>query len=292
MNEAKRRVWLYGSGLAIVGGLLGSWWMQRSDADAITLLSSADVQLRMAYAMPLADREGRVLPARAELIAAAEQNLATVDRMTPGMACTAEFRGFAHMLRGECAAAAAAYRTARTCADCTAEQRDVLVFNEARMLAKAGRGTEALAVFAANAEPLDERYGPQRRIEEIGILCDLGRKDEAQARLEAILSESSLDALARLQGAQLCERIGQLLAAQANYQAVAEQVPIANYHLARLKLASGDVDTAFVLLERAASAAPAEVRRLLQEEPSVWQVAAADARFQEYLPLRAATPGR
>ncbi len=292
MNDLVKRCQLYGTGLLVVGGLLGAWWAQRSDADAVTLLSSADVQLRLAYAMPEVDREGKALSARADLIAAAEQHLTTVERLTPGMACTAEFRGFAHMLRGECAAAAAAYRLARGCGDCTAEQRDVLVFNEARMLAKAGRGDEALAVFAANASALDERYGPQRRLEEIGILCDLGRSDVAVTRLANLLADPSIDAMARLQGAQLCERTGQFDLAVANYTAAAEQLPIADYHCARLKLATGDTDMAFVLLERAAGAVPAEVRRLLHEESGAWQAAATEARFQQYLPLRAATPGR
>lgn len=292
MNEMGKRGLLYGLGLGIAVGLLGAWWSADGQADAITLLSSADVQLRLAYAMPERDLGGAPLPARDELIAAAERQLAAVERSDPGMACTAEFRGFAHMLRGECAEAAAAYRRARGCQDCTAEQRDVLVFNEARMLAKAGRGEEALAVFADHAPALDARYGPQRRIEEVEIMCSLGRVDAAKAALQALFQDPALDPMARLQGARLHEKLGQAELADAQYAAVAEQLPIADCHRARLKLAGGDVDTALVLLERAASAAPAEVRRLLREEPGAWQAAAMDARFDQYLSMRPAAPGR
>jgi hypothetical protein len=53
----------------------------------------------------------------------------------------------------------------------------------------------------------------------------------------------------------------------------------------------GEVDTGFELLERAAKAVPAEVRRRIREEAGVWSTVEKDARFQQ-LADRSATPGR
>jgi tetratricopeptide (TPR) repeat protein len=292
MNELAKRLCLYGGAAAVVAALGWVVATHTAEADAVTMLSSADVQLRFAHGMPATDKQGRPLESRAAMIAEAERYLVTVDRVQPGLAVTAEFRGFAHMLRGQYAAAAAKYAEARQCSDCGDEQRDVLAFNEARMLAKAGQGERALEVFAQHAKRLDSRFGTQRRLEEAAILRQVGRAADAQARLDAVVGEASVSPVARLQAGIEYAALGRDDAAAAQLGAVAEEIPIADYHLAQLKLRRGDVDTCLDLLGRAAKAQPAEVRRLLREEAAAWSAVVEDARFQEITKSGPAAPAR
>lgn len=291
MNETTNRILLYGLGVAIAGGLAFAMATNEASADAMTLLSSAQTQLQLAYVIPAKDKQGHELSARQEMIAKAVQSLEQAEQQAPGMACTAEFRGFAHMLLGEYAAAAACYERAQGCRDCEAEQRDVLAFNQARMLAKAGRGDAALTVFRAHQKALDARFGQQREIEEAGVLRGLGRADEAMATLDRALGGDAVEPVVWLQAGLEFEQLGHLDRAEAAFVHVAKTVPAADYHLGRLKLASGAVDSALDCLERAAKAAPAEVKRLVREEPDAWRALAADARFQQ-ITAPAATPGR
>ncbi len=292
MNHIQKRSLLYGSALVIAAGLGGAMANSSTEADVYTLLGSVDVQLRLAYGIPALDKQGKELSARTQMIADAEQHLVAVERLQPGMAVAAEFRGFAKMLRGDHAGAAAAYGVARHCQDCTPEQRDVLTFNQARMLAKAGQGEAALAVFGGAAAALDGRFGAQRAIEEAQILRNLGRKNEAEQRLDAVVQAANIEPMAALQAGIEFEQQGLLVKAEAAYQTAVAAAPIADYHLARLKLRQGDVDKSMELLGRASVALPAEVRRLAQDEPDAWQGVAANARFQELTSLRAAAPGR
>jgi len=54
---------------------------------------------------------------------------------------------------------------------------------------------------------------------------------------------------------------------------------------------TGDVDTALVFLERAAAAAPADVRKRLSKDASAWKLVEADGRFQA-MQGTVASPGR
>lgn len=292
MNETGKRALLYGGAFVLVGGLVTAMLSVRGAADIGTLLSSVDVQLRMAYVLPERDKTGQVVTSRRDMIADAEQKLAEVERRQPGIACAAEFRGFAQMMRGQLLDAAGSYAAARACGDCTPEQRDVLAFNEARMLAQAGQGERALAVFAANAKALDQRFGSQRAIEEAGILRQLGRTEPAVQRLLPIVADDAAEPMAWLQAGQELQRLGRPADAARAFERARASVPIADYELAQLKLAQGEVDKAMELLERAAAAVPVEVRKRIREEAATWQAVAEDARFQELSAPRAAAPGR
>ncbi|MCA8974712.1 MAG: hypothetical protein KDC98_08315, partial [Planctomycetes bacterium] len=158
--------------------------------------------------------------------------------------------------------------------------------------AQAGDGEAALRVFAANGAALDSRFGHQRALEEVGILTDLGRTDEAIRRLDVILADTNAEPMAWVQAGLAFERLGHEDRAASAMQRAAESAPIANYYLARLKLRSGDADTAMDCLKHAALAAPAEVRRLIREEEGAWQELAGDARFEQLRKPVAATPGR
>lgn len=292
MNPIQKRSLLYGAALSIAVGLGYAVTHSSTDADVYTLLGSVDVQLRLAYGIPAQDKQGKELTSRAQMIADAEGYLATVERLQPGMAVATEFQGFAKMLRGNYVEAAAAYGKARQCKDCTEEQGDVLAFNQARMLAKAGQGDAALAVFSAAATRLDARFGAQRVLEEAGILRDLRREAEAERRLDTVVTSATVEPMAALQAGQLFERLGRLDKAESAFQSAAQQAPIGDYHLARLKLQQGQVDKCLELLGRASLALPAEVRRLVSQEPEAWQAVATNAKFQELTSMRAAAPGR
>lgn len=292
MKELQKRALLYGSAVLVLGGLGVAWSLGRSEADAMTLLSSADVQLRLAHAIPAQDAQGKVLETRLVMIADAEANLAIVERIEPGKAVTAEFLGFAHMLRGRFDEAAACYAKARACGDCGDEQRDILLFNQARMLAKAGRREQALQVFASGAQALDGRFGHQRSLEEATILRELGRRPDAEQRLDQVARDAAAAPMASLQAGLEYEKLGHEDKAQAAFERAAKAVPIADYHLASLKLRQGEVDTCMQLLERVAKVLPAEVRRRIQDEPDAWQAVAKTPRFQELSVVQSATPSR
>jgi len=292
MNEPMSRALLYGSAVLAMGGIAVMWANTETEADVMTLLSSADVQLRMAHAIPAVDDAGKPLDKRERMIAAAIEQLERVERMQPGMAVTAEFRGFAHLLHGEFAEAAQLYGKARRCEDCGDEQRDILAFNQARMLAKAGDGVQALEVFQRNKHAFDERFGHQRVLEEAGILRELGRDQEAFDRLHVVSSDVDASPMARLQAGQHYLALGQDSHAVHALESIQGEVPIADYYLARLKLRQGEVDTSLDLLERVSKARPAEVRQKLRDEADAWSVVSQDARFQQITVSQPASPGR
>ena len=292
MNETMSRVLLYGCAVLATVGIAIAWSNTSTDADVMTLLSSADTQLRMAHAIPPVDQQGKPLDQRDVMIDSAIEQLAKVERIEPGMAVTAEFRGFAHMLRGNFGAAAACYQDARSRKDCQAEQRDVLTFNQARMLMQAGKAEQALQVFADHQDALDARYGHQRRLEEATILRSLGRTTEAVARLDIVMKDEHAMPMARLQAGREYSELGLYAQAEDALRSIQNEIAITDYYLAQLKLRQGQSDICIELLERAAKARPAEVRQMLRAEADAWSAVAQDARFQQLSELQPASPGR
>jgi len=293
MNQLQKRSLLYGSAVLALSTIGVAMATVDHDADVMTLLSSADVQLRMAYAIPPeADTKGPDPGARLRMVTEAEQYLASVERREPGKAVTAEFMGFAAMLRGRYDDAAAHYDRARQCADCGDEQRDVLTFNQARMLAKAGRREQALAVFAAAGAALDARFGSQRSLEEATILRELGRRVDPDSRLDQVCQKADVPPMASLQAGLEYVALGHEDKAQAAFERAAKAIPIADYHLAALKLRRGEVDTCLTLLERVSKTQLAEVRRRIREEPDAWRAVADLPRFRELSAEQSATPSR
>lgn len=292
MNELTSRVLLYGSAVVAIAGIAIAWSNTSTEADVMTLLNSADSQLRLANSIPPVDLQGERLDKRDEMIVHAIEQLGKVESIEPGMACTAEFRGFAHMLQGEFSEAAACYQEASTCKDCGDEQRDILAFNQARVLVQAGNATGALDVFAANKTTLDARYGHQRRLDEAVILRGLGRNIEAFTRLEVVTNDVNASPMARLQAGREYVKLGDFAAGEKALNSIHDEVPIADYYLAQLKLCQGQTDMCMELLERVSKVRPTEVRRMLREEAEAWSAVAQDARFQELSKLLPASPGR
>src|SRR5690606_28641183 len=85
--------------------------------------------------------------------------------------------------------------------------------------------------------------------------------------------------------------LGDEARAEQAFTAASGELPIADYHLARLKLRAGQVDICFDALRRAAEARPIEVRRMLREEAEAWSAVAEDARFID-IGSQPASPGR
>lgn len=294
MKQLQKRALLYGGALLVLGGIGVGCMAGRAEADVLTLLSSADVQLRLAYGIPAHAADGRKidLSSRGEMIQQAEAYLADVERMQPGMAVTAEFQGFAAMLRGRYQDAAASYRRARGCADVTGEQRDILAFNEARMLAKAGSREQAVALFEQQASAFDARFGHQRALEQAAVLREMGRRVDAEQLLDDVARDAAAAPMASLQAGEEYLQLGHASKAEAMFRRAAGAVPFADYCLAKLKLQQGDTDTCLQLLEGVAKVQPAEVRRRLREDADAWQAVAKETRFQELCATPPATPGR
>lgn len=292
MKGSTTRWLLYGSAFAVTAGVLSVWRCEDVEADVTVLLGSAKVQLQAAYMTPAVDRDGAELSARAELVAAAVAHLNSVERRCPGMAATAELRGFAHMVCGEHRAAAARYAAARGCEDCGEEQRDVVTFNEARMLVAASEPELALQVLARYRVALDARYGHARRLTEAAILMDLGRREEAVTRWQAVTADATASPMARLEAATGYLDMGLDEAAATALESVGEALPIADYCRARLKLRRGDVDSSFALLRRAHAARPTEVRRRLREDVDAWSTVSDDERLLRLQATPPASPGR
>ena len=98
--------------------------------------------------------------------------------------------------------------------------------------------------------------------------------------------------MARLQAGREYLELGLFDQAGELLLAVREELPIADYHLARLKLRQGDVDTCFELLSRATESRPTEVRRMLRDEAEAWSDVAEDPRFIGLTEPVPASPGR
>jgi tetratricopeptide (TPR) repeat protein len=277
-NDQRKRVALYGIGGSVLAALVFAGFVYEADPDVMTVLGAANVQLRTAFAIPAKGPDGRPLSARADLLASAEHNLAIAERIAPGLAVTAEFRGFLKAIRGDHRGAAREYRQAQDCEDCTADQRTTLLFNEVRQFVAAGDGAAALRAFAERGQALPAECAAQRRIEEAAALHQLGRTADAVAAIDGVLATADAP-LAWLQAGQRLLAMGLVDRATAAFEQARADVPIADYHLAQLKLARGEVDTCLELLERAVRASPAEVRRRLSCDSGAWQEVATDARF-------------
>ena len=81
MNEATSRVLLYGGAVLAIAGIAIAWANTSTDADVMTLLSSADSQLRMAHAIPPVDQNGKPLDQRDVMIESAIEQLTKVERI-------------------------------------------------------------------------------------------------------------------------------------------------------------------------------------------------------------------
>ena len=290
MSKSLRRALLYGSAAPILGALLWLRFGYEAPADFLQLLRGVDAQLRLAHGIPAHDRDGQAVAAHVELLDAASCDLELARQQEPDSPLLLEFDGFLWHLRGNPREAAKCYRRARLMPDCSIEQRDVLAFNEARMQALAGARVEALELLEGAQTEFAAAYQIPCLLERSELLHALARDGEAKKLLEQVRAADA--PVAWIAAGRLYASMGDIEAAESALVAAAVRVPIADAHLALLKLAKGDADSCWQLLERAARLAPAEMRRLLREEPTAWQAIADDARFLRLTEPMSATPGR
>lgn len=291
MRKSTSRGLLYGGAAVVLAGLVYGGFVRKVDQDWMTALSSAQFQMRIAYGMPAQDKAGHPLAAREQLLTSAAEQLAAAARQVPDSPVLVEMQGFLASLRGDARTAAALYRQARMLPGCDADQRDTLVFNEARMLAQSGDRSAALAVLTGCGAGTQPKFADQLILEQASLLYQLGKSEGAVARLDLLMSNSK-DPMAWMSAGSQYADMGRNDAADAAFAKAATQVPVADYHRAKLKLTAGEVDTCLGLLENAVKANPTDTRRLLQQDAATWQVLADNARYQQASAPASAAPGR
>jgi tetratricopeptide (TPR) repeat protein len=280
MNDTGKRCVGYGAGTAVLSALIWAGWIRYQPPDVMTILGSVNTQLRTAYAIPPVDKNGVRLSARDDMVADAGRRIEEAAALEPKMAIVEEFRGFWHMLREEPRQAAACYQKARSMEGCDDDMADTLTFNEARMLQKAGDSQAALAVFTTAGDRIQPKWRAQRELECAQLLADLGRKDEAEARLLPLVS--SEDPMTTVRAGDLLLKLDRTDAAERAYGA-ATTSPLGTYRLAVLKLGQGQTDRSMELLERASAMAPDLVKKLVQQDRQTWQGLVTDARIKRLL---------
>ena len=113
MGPTRKRVLAYGFSTLLVGGLTYLGFFYEAAADPITLLSSVDIQIRLASVMPETNREGGPLETRVRMLREVRSNLDRVEAQLPNFAPAREYRAFLAFLDGDHLAAAGHYRALR-----------------------------------------------------------------------------------------------------------------------------------------------------------------------------------
>lgn len=299
LGNAMRRAALYGVAVPAACALVWIGFFSEPVPEFGQLLSQINANLRLANSIPAIDKDGKPVPAREQLLVAAERDITLALRCDQASAVLAEFEGFAKSLRGDYVDAAACYRRAQSMPDCSDEQRAVLAFNEARMLRRTGKLQDAMSVLEAAQPRMTAGYAEQCMLERAEIAASMSRNENAEnaksrsRAFELLASVMRSDRpVAWLQAGDVYASLGANAEADAAWARASSAVPIADGRRARLKLAEGDADTALQLFERAANAAPAEMRRLVREDPAAWQAIAEDARYRQLVDSSAAAPVR
>ena len=299
LGQGMRRAALYGAAVPAACALVWLGFLAEPVPEFGQLLSQINANLRLANSIPATDKDGNPVPAREQLLIAAERDIALALRSDQASAVLAEFDGFAKSLRGEYLDAAAHYRRAQSMPDCSDEQRAVLAFNESRMLRRSGKLQDAMSALANAQLRMTGGYAEQCMLERAEIAALLSRDENAASAQLRSQAAELLSAVLRsdrpvawLQAGDVYASLGANAEADAAWARASSAVPIADGRRARLKLAEGDADTALQLFERAAKAAPAEMRRLVREDPAAWQAIAEDARYRQLVDSSAAAPVR
>jgi tetratricopeptide (TPR) repeat protein len=267
-------VWFYGFG--------------EVEADVETLVSAASVRAEMAQQIDAGSPDGAAL--RARLLAEAENLAARAAAVEPEAALVLETKAFLALLDGQAVEAARLYGAARGAGDCDSVHRDLLVAAEAKAWSNAGQVERALRVLDGSEEPADESVALDRETLRIRLYARSGQQDAAVAHTLSLWAKPWADA-----SAAALELIGAMgagdLAASAARNAQWQRA-LQDYFLARLKLQSGDTDTAGSLLERSLETGDQEVTRHFQRDRDLWVTGIGTERIDRFMTPRAelATP--
>ncbi len=288
MNKTQRRLIGYGT-TAVVGFALVVAGTMHFDPDTPTMLSTVEVQLRLLNGMPAKDSEGNVLTERAKIQEEVRRSLAILAKRQPDDPVVLEFRAFFAGVDGRPQDAAKLYRRVWQLDDASIdeEQRSVLVFQESRMHELAGDNELALEAMELGADLVKNnwavKFASAADLRRANLLLGLNRKDEAVAFARAAVERmpDSTPGVA-VEAGLLMEQADHAAEAEAMYSAVAQNEPVANYHLAALKMRNGDVDNALEHLERVADGQPEVLRDLLQKDAKLWAPVRGVLEFQGF----------
>jgi tetratricopeptide (TPR) repeat protein len=291
MRASLRRPIGYGASALVVAGLLWAGFVHEGSADVGTLLGSAEVQLRLAMSMPAKDKAGRPLPAREQLLREVSDLLDRIDARGDRPFESIELRAFLAYATGEPGRGAELYRQALAHPGCAAEYRADLLLNRCGLLAEAGEPEQALRELRAAEGGMNASERARSRLRQAEILDRIGRRGEARGAAIAVLEDSAVGPVRWIEAGRMLERLGDPAAAMRAYAQAAPGDPLAEYHLARLKVLAGEIDNGLTLLERAAAAAGPRVRDLVRRDRAAWESCAANARFQSVMqPSEPAAP--
>jgi Flp pilus assembly protein TadD len=269
MTPNQRRSIAYPAALAVVAGL-GWAATYRTEADFLTLLSSASIHAELAASIPAdADSaDGRAL--RSKLLGDAHDFLERAERVEPGTSGGRQIRAFLAMIEGDAARAAELYAEARSLPDCTPDQLGRLVMHEAKALSNAGRVEVALQLLDA--------HGAQRRPEDAvpwsalraRLLFRAGSVEDARAEARSLAAFADPAGEACSTAAALLEGMGDFGAAEAAYRKSGLGNEMQDYVIARLKLRAGETDRATSLLGQSVETGDPAVLRQMRRDQELW----------------------
>ncbi|MEM7204854.1 MAG: hypothetical protein AAF628_31655 [Planctomycetota bacterium] len=154
MNPLAKRLLSYGAATALTGGMIYAGFVYQADPDLLTMVSSVDVQLRMASVMPEREKDGTLVQERADLLKSARTFLDRIERVEPDYPPAYEYRAFLAYLEKDYAGAAGHYATLRGLEGCSDELREHSVVNQVKMLKMAGDDAGAQKVAQAHEASL------------------------------------------------------------------------------------------------------------------------------------------
>lgn len=257
----------WGGAVILAGALIygGFIYPKSVKADAGTLFSIAKLHLGLAETIPV-DKAGS--GERQENIARALAVLDDIEESRPGLAITEEFRGFAHWLAGDYAAARRVYASA---------------------LERAGDDKELCTKIRSNLASIELTDGsPDKAIAQLGAIPDAERnsavwitsarawqaKGDHQKRTASL--ESGLrDALEKGDDREIfaiaegAASLGDGIATSA-FERLAPANQRAGYRLAQLKIMDGDTDSATSILKTVGTKAPKDLKRWIQQDHAFW----------------------
>ena len=292
MNDTQRRLVGYGVSTVVLVALGYGGFVYQAEADTMSLLSFAEVHLKLAKSHPETDSEGNPNPIKQTLLAQAREFIERARSQDPDFLPCVEMDAFCRAQEGRYVEAATLYASARESQGANPASRSSDTLNEVRMWRLAGQHTRAFELLESGADIIVPADEPASQIERVFVLSHLGREEEAVS-IAAGVARSSEDPLASIDaGLYLEERGDEVLGATA-YKRAAKGLPVANYYLARLKVRAGEYDSSLDLLKLAVASDRRQVKQLIELDTDVWDAIRKDARFKDLFTVNtAAHPGR
>jgi tetratricopeptide (TPR) repeat protein len=272
------RITGYGASAIVIAGLIYAGFVHETDADPMTLLGSATVQIRLASSFPRKDKAGQPNAARQEMLDHAREFVNKARKQAPDLHAGIELDAHLSYMDGDYKKAANLFREAQGSRESTPESSVIDRLNEARMWRAAEDPEKALEVLEQISEFLVS-HATTAQLQRAHVLVELGRGDEA-VDIATRLAWSAKDSATLVDAGLMLESQKETEIAEAAFRAAAESEPTANYYVARLKIYEEDFDRGLELLKRAVSADGRLVRSMLTRDSETWEAVAEDERFK------------